>query len=266
MIMNSVLASWQLLRRRSSHLNLSMRCRLGAGLAIAVVALSSYPAAAQIIRPIRTGPAPTDNILTVVGTSEVKATPDSGRVRLGVEVQAATAAEATAQEATIMSNVADAVRKTGVADRDVQTSELNLEPVYENRQNDTPKVTGFRVSNVVQVEVRRTDNIGKVLDAALGAGANRVDSIGFFKQDDSVERAQALRQAAQAAAAKAKTLAAALGITLDGIASVTEGVAQNEPIYARGGMAMSAMAATPISPGQLTLNATVTVQYRLRNE
>ncbi|MDQ2730680.1 MAG: SIMPL domain-containing protein, partial [Armatimonadota bacterium] len=185
---------------------------------------------------------------------------------LGVQVQAATAAEASSQEATTMSNVVEAVRKAGVEERDIQTSELNLEPVYENRQNDAPRLTGFRISNVVQVDVRRTDTIGKVLDAALGAGANRVDSISFFRQDDSVERALALRQAAQAAAAKAKTLAAALGITLDGVASVTEGVMQSEPIYAGGGMAMRSMAATPISAGQLSVTATVTLQYRLRNE
>lgn len=237
----------------------------GAGLLALGMAGSPTAVRAEAV-PVRPGPSPANSILTVQGTAEVKTAPDTARVRLGVQFTSPTAAEASKQEANSMAAVMQAIRNVGVSPQDIQTSDLSLDPVYDNRANEQPQLKGFQATNIVIATIKNPANVGPIIDAALNAGANRVDSISFFKQDDAAERDQALREAAQTAARKARVLAEALGVTLDGVASVSEGVASLAPTQfaGRAMMMMGSAAATPVMSGQVSVTATVTVEYHIK--
>jgi uncharacterized protein YggE len=237
---------------------------LAFGAGFLAIGVATGPAAAGAnTAPVRPVPSPANSILTVQGTAEVKTAPDTARVRLGVQFTSPTAAEASKQEANSMAAVVQAIRNIGVAGQDIQTSDLSLDPVYENRANEQPQLKGFQATNIVTATIKNPADVGPIIDAALNAGANRVDSISFFKQDDSAERDQALREAAQAAARKARVLAEALGVTLEGVASISEGVASLSPTPFAG-RAMMGAAATPVMSGQVSVTATVTVEYHIK--
>jgi len=225
------------------------------------------PAGARAQAPIREPVMPTRDLLTVAATAEVKAVPDVADVRLGVDIEAPTAAQASTTEARTMSSIVAAIKGSGIAERDIRTSDLNLQPVYDNspNQNTPPKLRGFRASNIVRVTVHNMANIGAVVDAGLAAGANRIEGVNFALTDDTAPRQEALSRAARAAAAKAHTLSEALGVRLGHIASITEGVVNTPgPIPMRAmSFGMAADAATPVLPGQLSLTATVTLQYQI---
>jgi uncharacterized protein YggE len=136
-------------------------------------------------------------LLTVTGEAEVSAAPDLAVVRLGVEAQAKTAAGAQGQVNTTGAAIARALREAGVEESEIQTSGLTLGPVY-TRPGDRggePKVAGYRAQNVVRVRLTDMDRVGPVLDAALAAGANRVEGVEFSLADDGSVRREALTQA-----------------------------------------------------------------------
>jgi len=229
---------------------------LAAGLAL--------PAEAQQI-PVRRGAQPGRNLLTVSADAQVKAAPDQALVRLGVEAEAPTAARASDAEATAMAAVIAAIKQTGVASNDIQTTGLSLEPQYTNgTPNAPPKIRGFNASNTVQVTVNDISRVGAVVDAGLGAGANRLDGVDFTLKDDTSFRTEALKKAAHTAALKAQALADALGVHLGPLASVIEGGAGGPPPpLPMRAMASYAGAATPVEPGRLNVGASVTLQYHI---
>jgi uncharacterized protein YggE len=166
--------------------------------------------------------------------------------------------------------ILDAIRKLGVKAEDIQTSELNLNPVYANVPQDRggePRISGYQATNVVSVRLEKLDLVGPVVDAGLAAGANRLDGVVFGLKNDEAARATALTRAAEAARIKAETLARALRVRLVEIIEVVEGgVSVFTPMYKSGNrMAMEAsMAAdTPVSAGQVGVDASVTLRYRI---
>lgn len=210
--------------------------------------------------------------LTVGGSGEVRVDPDEGVVRLGVQAQAKTALEAQTQVNRVANAILAEVKKLGIPVEAVQTSQLTLSPVYASQDPrltggpQEPKVVGYQAANVVSVVVADLAKIGPVLDAALGAGANRVDGVDFRVRDDRAARENALRQAAEDAQRKARALAAALGVSLGELLEVQEGGVNVQPPIMEMGfarMAMSADASTPVSAGQTTISASVTLRYRI---
>ena len=209
---------------------------------------------------------PVDDLLTVTGTADVKTTPDTANLRLGVAIQLDTAGKASSENAAIMSRVLAAIRQQGIPDADIQTSSLDLEAVYQYT-NNAQNLVGFKATNTVSVDVHDLTKVGPLLDAALGAGANQVEGISFYKKDDAANRDDALAKAAILAQDKARTLARALGITLGPVASVSEGVESRPvpmPLMGRMMAPMQAEAATPVQAGSVTVTASVTLQYHIR--
>ncbi|HEX4965306.1 MAG TPA: SIMPL domain-containing protein [Thermoanaerobaculia bacterium] len=241
----------------------------------AVLALLALPLTAQPPRPPAAGGGPMDavSILTVSGSGQARVAPDLATVRLGVVAQAPTARAAQDQVSRTAGAVLDAIRKVGIAAEDLQTSGLSLSPLYSqsNRpggESQAPRITGYQANNTVTVRVTDLAKAGPVIDAGLGAGANTLDGVDFGLRNDEAARAQALADAARAARAKAETLAKALGVRLGEILEVTEGgVSVSPPPYPRFGavraMAESAMAPTPVSAGQVGVEASVTIRYRI---
>lgn len=208
-------------------------------------------------------------VLSVQGSGSSRTEPDEATVRLGVLAQAPTA-QATMQQVNQIANaILAAVRKLGVPDKEIQTSELNLSPVYAqnepNERGGEPRISGYQASNVVSIRLTKMDQVGPVVDAGLGAGANRLDGVVFGLQNDQAARADALARAAAAARAKAAALAKALNVRLAEIVEAVEGgVAVYTPVRSR--MAMDTMAMsveTPVSAGQVGVDASLTLRYRI---
>lgn len=212
-------------------------------------------------------------VLTVSADGEARVSPDEATVRLGVTAQAPTAREAQDKVNRTAGAILDAVRKLGIAADHIQTSELNLGPVYgqgrPDREPQEPKIVGYQASNVVSVRVEQLDKVGPVIDAGLGAGANRLEGVMFGLRDDRRARAEALTHAVEEARAKADALARALKVRLVRILEVAEGgIAVSPQPYFKGRMAMesSAMADTPVSGGQVGVSASVTVRWEIAPE
>ena len=210
----------------------------------------------------------TDSVLRVQGTAEVRTAPDLAVVRLGVTVEAPTAREAQNGVSEVAAAILDAVRGVGIEERNVQTVRLVLSPIYAPRppaDRQPPRLVGNRASNTVSVRVEDLDLVGQVIDAALGAGANQLEGVTFGLQDDQAPRQQALRRAIAEARGKADAMAEELGVELDAIRSVTEdNVFVRQPMMeASRIMALQAEAATSVSPGEVAVTATVSIEYRI---
>ena len=157
--------------------------------------------------------------ITVAGEAETTATPDVAYVTVGVQTQSATAAEATGENSRLMTAVLNTLRGRGVRPQDLRTSGLYVMPQYERNRTE---VVGYEASNNVTVTVNEVERAGELLDAALGAGANRVAGLRFDIRDTAGLRQQVLADAARSARARADALAAGLGLRVVGVSSVQE--------------------------------------------
>jgi hypothetical protein len=210
-------------------------------------------------------------VLAVSGDGEARVAPDEATVRLGVTAQAPTARAAQEQVSRTANAILDGVRKLGVPAEQIQTSDLNLSPLYsQNRpggtgDNGEPRISGYQASNLVTIRLTRLDLVGPVVDAGLGAGANRLDGVTFGLRDDQGARAEALTAAVGSARSKAQALARALKVRLVRILDVAEGGVRVAPPPMGGpSMRVAAMAeSTPVAAGQVGVSAGVTVRWEI---
>ena len=198
--------------------------------------------------------------------------PDRAIVTLGVEASADTAAQAADQANSTAEKLIEAIR--GVSSNEseilIQTTGLSLSPVFPPAAPEQRTVSadpvGYRSANTVTVTIDKIELTSKVLDAALGAGANSVRSISFTLQDDGPAKAEALRLATLDAAAKARAVADALRGSVRGVISLHEDsiyvpVARSEFAMARPMAAAPAAAAVPVEAGELRIRATVRANF-----
>lgn len=213
--------------------------------------------------------------LTVAGQGEARVAPDEATVRLGVLAQQASAGAAQQAVNRVVTAVLDAVRRLGVRAEQIQTSELSLSPVFapvrpgaQGVESQEPRIVGYQASNTVTITLEKLDQVGAVIDAGLGAGANRLEGVGFGLRHDEAARQAALREAVAQARAKAATLAAAMHVRLAEVLEVQEeGAAVAPPPRLEGpriaAMASAAEVGTPVSSGQVAVSAGVVVRYRI---
>ncbi|MFO7260615.1 MAG: SIMPL domain-containing protein [bacterium] len=241
----------------------------------ALVAGVLLPACAARAQEPGEPPRPTrDRTITVTGTGVVEREPDQAVIMLAVENRAETAEAAARANAETMDRVIAAVRRLGIERDRIRTASYQLHPEYardEPRPGQTsePRVVGYRAMNMVRVTVDDIARVGEVIDAALGAGANRVTGLSFQLRDPERARLDALALAVQNARAEAQALASALGETLGPAldVSTTGRLPQPVPYLADAVLARTAefaTAPTPIEPGTLRVEATVTIVYRLQ--
>ena len=201
-----------------------------------------------------------ERFISVNGTGEVRAEPDIATVSTGVEVRADSVAEARAGAAGAASAVIAALRDNGVDEADIRTVNFFIRPVYDY-SGETPRITGYIVSNTVQVTVRDVEGVGELIDAVAEAGGNavRFDGISFAHEDPGALTQQARDLAIADARAKAEQLAELTGVTLGSVLSVAE-TSWAAPLAAPAARAEFAadQAMTSIQPG--TTGVTVTVQ------
>jgi uncharacterized protein YggE len=248
------------------------------GIAVLLALLPALPALAQgadraghpdhPIPPLPPRPEPVPS-LTVSGDGEARVSPDEATVRLGVLAQGKTARDAQEQVSRTANAILAAVRKLGVPAEQIQTQDLNLNPMYaQNPQGEQrePQIVGYQANNVVAIRLTKVEQAGPVIDAGLAAGANRLDGVEFGLRDDRAARGEAMTSAVAEARGKAQALAHALDVRLVRILEVAEGGVQvmPQPLF-KGRMAMEAMAAsdTAVSAGQVGVNASVTVRWEI---
>lgn len=235
---------------------------VGAGIGL-LVALAGAPALGP--HPaLAVDPSTAEHTITVTGTGRVTLTPNIADIRLGVNITRPTATQARDDAAAAMSRVVAAVRKAGVADKDIQTAMLSLQPVYDYSSNGQGKLTGFQVVNIVAITVRDIATVGDLVDASVTAGATSVDGVSFRVDDETAAEAQARTAAVADARAKAQALASAAGVAIAGVNSIAEvSSTVPQPIpYAAGAPVKDAIS-TPVSPGTTEVDIVVTVVFRI---
>lgn len=202
--------------------------------------------------------------LTLSATSEVQAAPDIAVIGAGVVTQAAEAQAALSANSEKMVRVVAALRKAGIAERDIQTSGLNVQPQFRFEQNQPPILTGFQASNRVQVTLRDVKNTGRVIDALVKEGANQIDGPDFRVANPEPLLDRARSEAVKRARTRADLYADAAGLSVKRISAISEGFEQRQPMPKVRMMAMEASAdAAPVAPGEVSLSATVTMEFEL---
>ena len=201
--------------------------------------------------------------LSMNGVGVARIAPDTAEVTLGVTTEAKDAAKAHADNTVATTRVQSALKSLGIAERDIQTTRYDFSPIYDVKDNGRSVTTGYTVTNTVVVKVRSLDNVGKVIDTALANGANRVDSLEFSASDPSAAKNAALADAARDARSKADAVAHALGVRVVRVLNVNADAQSYTPRnYMPMMMAKEAYdAATPISAGELSFEASVNITY-----
>jgi len=210
-----------------------------------------------------TEPSQTGTIV-VSGTGRVAVDPDLAELRLGVAISRETVAEARSEAAATMTAILAAIRGAGVAERDIRTSMLSVQPRYDYRDGTAPALAGYDLANVVEVTVRELASVGDVIDGSLRAGATSLDGLAFRVADPSGPEAAARTAAVADARAKADVLAAAAGLRVAGVADIVEGGAPPSfPLVKAARMSLAADSGTPVAAGTTEIAVTVTVTFRV---
>jgi uncharacterized protein YggE len=236
--------------------------RIFRALAILAVSLMIFATSASAQIAANT---PAMRTIEVDGNGEARTSPDTADLDLAIDTQAKTAEEAANRNAALAAKVIDAL-KSKLGDKGkITTGGYALNPEYDQRPTQRPTIIGYTAQNTVTVNTGALDLVGALIDSAIAAGANRVNSLSFSVKDDTKARTEAITIATRDAHAQATALAAALGVKLGKVVKATT-VAEQRPIPMRQmgmAMAMSAKAATPVEPGEVTVPATVSLTFEI---
>jgi len=203
-----------------------------------------------------------DRVVSVAGEASVSAAPDSAVIRIGVSTQAASAREASNANAQKMTAVLAALKDGGIAEKDIQTAWLSLQPQYETSRPGAQRVVGFQASNQLSVRVRDIKSLANLLDRAIAAGATDVSGIEFVVSEQSKLLDQAREQAIADARRKAELYVKAAGGHVGQVISIVEDNAM-PPLRPMPGALRASAAIVPVAPGEQTLHVSVSVIYAL---
>ena len=202
------------------------------------------------------------NAIMVSGSGSASAQANQATLSLGVWTEDPVASEAIEDNAVLMNAVIDAVKALGIEEDNIKTVTYSVSPNYDW---ETRRTTGYRVTNMIQIEVEDIDLVGSVIDAAAGAGANSIQGISFGLSDEDAEAlaAEAYVQALHNAQEKATLIADTLDLEITGVLSVSE--SSYYPYTPYRGVAEAtydtASAPTPIIEGSLSVSVTVQVAF-----
>jgi uncharacterized protein YggE len=228
-----------------------------ASVAFPAAAAAQTPTIAQTIAGTR---------LDVSATGEVTRVPDVAVVSAGVVTRSATATGAIQENASRMKRVIAALKRAGVADRDIQTTSLNLNPEYRYQDNQPPQMTGYSASNQLTVRFRDIASSGRILDALVSEGANQINGPTLTIEDSRAALDEARGKAVSAGRARAELYARSLGMRVVRIVSVSESggyYAPPPPPMPERDMAM-AVSKTEIVPGEQKLQVNLAMVFELQ--
>ncbi len=208
--------------------------------------------------------------ITVTGTGQVTYTPTKSTIQLGVVTESTSVGNATATNAQMVTSLLSKLTDLHLANYTVRTESYSIYPIYSYDRGKTPTITGYRAVQNLEVDINDNNSAqlgvetGKVIDAAVSAGTNQVYDVQLTVPDNTTEqlRVKALQGASTQAQAKALAIVQPLGLRLLGVQSVTE-----SGIYFPGPIVYAGVAegkpSTPITPGPLTVSASVQVVYKI---
>lgn len=201
--------------------------------------------------------------LDISATGEVSRVPDVAIISAGVVTKAPTASAALQDNAGRMQRVVAALKRAGIADRDIQTSNVSLNPEYRYPDNQSPQLTGYSASNNVSVRFRDIRTSGQILDALVGQGANQISgpNLTIDKPEGALDEART--RAIAVGRERAQAYARSLGMRVVRLVAVSESggnsIVQPMPMYARADMAK-----TSIEPGEQKLQVTLNMTFELQ--
>ena len=206
----------------------------------------------------------------VTGQGKVTAVPDIAILRLGIEAQEESVAQAQSQAAEAMDSVMTALTENGVANKDIQTQYFSIRQVTRwDRDKEEEVVIGYRVTNMVVAKIRDIDKVGAVIDAVAEAGGDltRIDSVAFTVDDSSEYYEEARQKAMADARAKAEQLAELADVRLGKPTYIYEGLQAPTPRYApvpaMEYVEEGVIVETPISPGEMEISLSLQVAYAI---
>lgn len=254
---------------------------------LALLAAAASPALSQPMPTMPIAPlGPNSALLSLSAEGQSRRTPDLALFNAGVVTQGRTAAEAFAANSRRMDEVIAALRRAGIAERDIQTSAISLQPRYSDPERDAmiaarttgqpyvptprpegPQIIGYEARNNVQVRVRRLGEMGRIIDALVEAGANQVDGPSFTMDEPGEALDEARTAAVETGRQRAELYARAAGMRVARILSISEGGGYHPvPILVTGAADMRGAGPpppTPVAPGELTLGITLSMQFEL---
>lgn len=204
-------------------------------------------------------------LLDVVAEGRSTRVPDLATIRAGVVTQGATAQVALSENAQRMDRVIAALKRAGVADRDIQTATIQLNPQYRYGENVPPTITGYQATNTVSVRFRDVAKSGAILDALVREGANQIDGPNLAVDAADAAMDEARTDAIRRARARAELYAKAAGLRVERILVIAEGSTPLPPQPVPQMMMRAEMARdSQVLPGEQEINVTVTVRFLLR--
>lgn len=205
--------------------------------------------------------------VTVTGQGEASAAPDMAVLSIGVQSEGETASAALRENSGQMNATIKKLKDLGVADKDIRTSGLSVNPRYDYEQSRAaPPIVGYTASNTVTVRLRDLDAAGGVIDQAAQSGANSLDGISFTFADPKPLYDKARRDAVAKAKEKAELLSDAAGVGLGRLLSIEDGHAAApppRPLTAR--METADASGVPLATGESTVTASVMLVYEIRD-
>jgi uncharacterized protein YggE len=226
---------------------------------LAILTIQPLAAQAAVQRPFP--------VITVGGEATIALTPDLAQATGGVTTEAKTVREASDANAQAMNAVIAALKEAGIADKDIQTAQFTVTPVYSQARQgrpDEPRITGYRASNQVRFNIRDISKVSDVLDRAIAAGATDLRGVTFTMSESSKVKDQARAEAIADARRRAEVYAKAVGAQVGRAVAITEaGTVPPRPTFALETAQRAPAAAPPIAPGETTLRVSVTVTFEL---
>ncbi|TAL38320.1 MAG: SIMPL domain-containing protein [Phenylobacterium sp.] len=238
-----------------------------AGLGLALTLTAAAPAALAQATPPAADTMFRATTLNLAAYGETRVEPDMAMIALGVMTEGKTADEAMTANATRMNAVIASLKKAGIAQKDIQTSGLNLNPQYRYVENQAPILTGYQVSNQVTIRVLDLKKLGGAVDATVNAGANQIQGVSFGLVDATAPENAAREAAVKALAAKADLYAKATGYRVARLVSLSEGGGYSPrppaPMLEMAAARGFAKDVTPVQGGELTVRIDVSGLYEV---
>ena len=221
-------------------------------LALPVISLAeSYPAAAGAT-------------ITVTGSAVVTLKADYAQVSVGVSTSAKTVDEATQQNSEAIHTVIEALKAAGVKEDDIATSNYSVHAEYDYSSLGGQKLSGYNVTNQLNVVIRDMAHIGATLDKATAAGANNIYNIQFLSTKADEAQDEATTYAVQDAMRRAKLLAEVAGLNLGSIVSISDSTGGYAVVTRSYKSTLDAVAGNSIRPDDASVSANVTIVFELK--
>ena len=200
--------------------------------------------------------------IQVSATGTANMAPDMATVSAGVVTQGNTAREAMFGNATKMTRVFEELEAAGIEKKFITTSQLSLQPKYNYQNRQSPKIDGYEARNTVSAKTYELDNVGAMLDALVKAGVNNINGVQFSIKDSKAAKDKAREDAIREAREKAESMAAAAGVKLGKLKSLSESGGNFNPRPVAYAMeARSVATSTPVAAGEQEISVTVNMSY-----